>query len=63
MKLKARTASIIINPGKTQSHGQSLKYSLPSFSMLPHSGVGGWAPSPRYPRAAMLSMTEPRLES
>jgi hypothetical protein len=31
--------------------------------MLPHSGVGGWAPSPRYPRAAMLSMTEPRLES
>jgi hypothetical protein len=56
MKLKANTVIIIIIPGKTVNQGESLRNSLPSFNIVSHSAVGGRAPSPRNPRAEIVSI-------
>ena len=40
-RLNASTAVMIAMPGNTEIHGAVSRYVRPSFSMLPHDGVGG----------------------
>ncbi len=42
--------------GATTMCGKSRMKVRPEASMLPHSGVGGWMPSPMKDRAAMVRM-------
>ena len=46
-RLNASTVTMMAMPGKTEIQGAVSRYVRPSFSMLPHDGVGGWADSPR----------------
>ena len=46
-------------PGKKNTHQAPLVKNLyESASMAPHSGAGGWAPSPRKPSAAPSRMAK-----
>ena len=60
-RLKARTESKIARPGKMDMKGAVMMYCCASFSMAPHSGIGGYAPSPRKLRTAAARMESPRL--
>ena len=56
MRLKASTVIRMARPGKVTTHQARRTNSRASASMVPHSGVGGWAPRPRKPRAAASRM-------
>ena len=43
-------------PGKSDTHGASARNSLPSFRIVPHDGVGGCTPTPRYESADSIRM-------
>jgi hypothetical protein len=58
MRLKASTVIRIARPGKVTTHQARRMNSRASASMAPHSGVGGWAPTPRKPSAAASSTAE-----
>ena len=38
-------------PGNSETHGASVRNSLPSFRTVPQDGVGGCTPTPRYESA------------
>src|SRR4051794_37792153 len=46
-RLQATTTLRIAKPGHVEIHHARPRTSRPSADMRPHSGVGGWAPSPR----------------
>ena len=52
IRLNPSTVNIIASPGKIIVHGADWIKSLESASILPHSGVGACAPSPKNPSAA-----------
>ena len=47
---------MIAPPGKSETQGACARNSLPSFRIVPHEGVGGWTPSPRYESADSIRM-------
>src|SRR5690606_8787415 len=55
-RLMARTVTRIARPGKVTTHQARMMNSRASASIVPHSGVGGCAPSPRKPSAAASRM-------
>jgi hypothetical protein len=46
MRLKPSTATKIARPGKRGTHQEVRRYKRPLATILPHSGLGGWAPKP-----------------
>src|SRR5437870_5381414 len=58
MRLKASTARKIARPGKIDSHGAVCRNVRPSFSIVPHDGLGGCTPRPRYPRLASMRIAD-----
>src|SRR5690625_2896569 len=46
-------------PVYVEMWGANNKYCRPRLKIVPHSGVGGWAPSPRNPNPAAHKMAEP----
>src|SRR4029450_5033197 len=57
-RLKASTVMRMARPGKVTIQGALRKNSRASASIVPHSGVGAWAPRPRKPSAAASRMAE-----
>src|SRR5207249_100624 len=55
-RLKASTVTMMAMPGNTEIQGAVSRYVRPSFSMLPHDGVGGWAERPRYDSEASIKI-------
>ena len=51
-RLKIMTDTKIAKPGASVTHGCVARRFLVSLIMLPHSGTGGFAPSPRKDRPA-----------
>src|SRR5690606_40090728 len=52
IRLMASTVTRMASPGKVTTHQARWMNSRASASIVPHSGVGGWTPMPRKPRAA-----------
>jgi len=46
-------------PGKVMTHHALNIIDRPMAIMAPHSGIGGWAPSPRKLKPAASKMAEP----
>ena len=57
------TVSMIARPGNVVKWGATRRNCLPSFSMEPHEGVGGCAPSPRKLRlpSAIIAAATPKV--
>ena len=53
------TVMMIAKPGKKDIHGCERTRTLPSEIMVPHAGVGGWAPNPRKLNEAPIRITKP----
>ena len=49
-RFRPSTVRRIVRPGKIETCGAVRRKSRALASMVPHSGVGGWAPRPRKPR-------------
>ncbi len=61
-RLKQSTVSISARPGKATSHHLPVEMKrAPSATMIPHSGVGAFTPSPMKESPAALRMAHPRL--
>src|SRR5690606_31109941 len=60
-RLMASTVTRIARPGKVTTHQARRMNWRDSASMVPHSGVGGWAPRPRKPSAAASRMALEKL--
>ena len=57
--LNTTTTIKIASPGKIISHGAVCIEALPSLSINPHSGAGGFAPNPKKESAASSSIIAP----
>src|SRR5690606_26077043 len=58
IRLMASTVTRMASPGKVTTHQARWMNSRASASIVPHSGVGGWAPMPRNPSAAASRIAE-----
>ena len=56
IRLMASTVIRMARPGNVTTHQARRMNSRAVASMVPHSGVGGWAPMPRKPSAAASRM-------
>src|SRR4030042_1524243 len=49
------------SPGEVAYHHWSMRNLRPTLTMAPHSGVGGWVPSPIKLREAAMRIVSPRM--
>ena len=59
-KLKPRTTIKIAKPGNSENHQVSGNTEAPFATIVPRSGVGGWAPNPRKLKEDPTKITNPR---
>jgi hypothetical protein len=50
-------------PGNSETHGASVRNSLPSFRIVPQDGVGGCTPTPRHESADSIRIPQERHTS
>ena len=59
-KLNPRTTINIAKPGKSENHHVSGSKDAPFATIVPRSGVGGWAPKPKKLKEDPTRITKPR---